>query len=102
MKRYRFSSALYLEWFDDEALLLVGERDLLLTVNRAGGDLFDALAAAFADRAFTLADGANWFGEQYELGAAACLEQARKVLAFARKYQLVETVADRPVEEALA
>ena len=88
-KSYRFSSPLYLEWFDDEALLLVADRDLLLTVNRAAGELFEALAEAFAGRPLTLADGIAWLGENYDLATAACRVEARALLAFALKHRLV-------------
>ena len=90
MKTYRLATELYLEWFDDEALLLVAECDLLLTLNRAGGVLFEALSATFFGRFFTLQDGSDWLGENYELTAAACRKQARSLLAFALKYHLAE------------
>lgn len=92
MKRYRLSPALYLEWFDDDALLLVGERDLLLTLNRPGGELFEVAAEALAGRPFTLADGISRLGEHYDLTAPACRAQARMLLAFALRHRLVSPV----------
>jgi len=92
MKSYRFASALYLEWFADEALLLVAKRDLLLTMNRAGGILFEELAAVFAGRSFTVAEGEDWLGDHYELATTSCRKQARSLLAFALKHHLVEPV----------
>ena len=91
-KAYRLSPSLYLEWFDDEALLLVADSDLLLTINRGAGELFEALAEAFSGRTFTLPDAVVWLGRNYELAAAACRTQARNLLAFALKHRLVAPV----------
>ena len=93
MKSYRFVSDLYLEWFDDDALLLVAGHDLLLTLNRAGGALFGELTAAFGRRSFTLAEGEGWLGDHYDLTVATCRKQARGLLAFSLKHHLVEPVA---------
>lgn len=92
MKQYHLVSSLHLEWFDDEALLLVADQHLLLTVNAAAATLFESLSAFFAGRTFTLAEGVEWLDRHYELTAEACRQQARGLLAFALKYHLAVPV----------
>jgi hypothetical protein len=95
MRHYRFAPALYLEWFDDEALLLVAGRERLLTLNRAAGTLFERLGADFADRTLTLQDGIGWLDAHYQLDVETCRDQARRLLAVALRQQLLLPAARR-------
>lgn len=86
---FRLSPKIYLERFDDGALLLVADRDRLLSVNLAAAELFDEVSRTFASKSFTLEQGCAWLASQYELRPGECLARARGLLAFGLRQGLV-------------
>lgn len=89
---YRFAPNLFLERFDQEALLLVADCSRLLTINAAAADLFELAMAEFAARSVTVDDIANWLEQHYDLTREACHAWSRELLAFALKNHLADRV----------
>jgi len=86
---FRLSPRIYLERFDDGALLLVADRDRLLSVNVAAAELFDDVSRTFASKSFTLEQGRDWLASRYELCPEECLAKARGLLAFGLRQGLI-------------
>jgi hypothetical protein len=89
MRHFRLSSRVYLERFDADALLLVADRQLLLTVDAASAELFTEAARTFGDRPFTAQQGGDWLADGFDLSAQECRDKIRELLAFGLKYGLV-------------
>ena len=90
---YAFATGVYLERFDDEALLLVADRDRLLTVNAAAADLFALAIQAFGSRPFSPGEAGDWLAGQYALAARDCRAKARELLAFGLRHGLIRRAA---------
>ena len=96
MHLFRMAPRVYLERFEAEALLLVADRDRLLTVNAAAADLFSEAVLVFGNRQFSLEEGAGWLDDHYDLSAQQCRVKARELLAFGLKQGLLRlTAAER-------
>lgn len=89
---FRLSPRIYLERFDDGALLLVADRNRLLCVNDAAADLFDEISRTFASKSFTVEQGYDWLASQYELHPGECLARTRGLLAFGLRQGLIRQV----------
>jgi hypothetical protein len=76
----RLPRAVLIEHFDQQALLLLEDSDVLVTSSRATAELVQLLQEAFAGEGFTLKDLASLLQEQYQLKGAAALEEARSLL----------------------
>ena len=92
MRLFRLSPLVCLERFDADALLLVADRDRLLTVNAAAADLYTEAAQAFGNRQFSLEEGVGWLADHYDLSAQQCRVKARELLAFGLKQGLVRRI----------
>jgi hypothetical protein len=89
LRDYHLATGLYLERFDDAALVLVCERNLLLTVDAAAAELFTEVSRSFGSCSFTLEQGIDWLAGGYDLDAQQCRIKARELLAFALRNGLV-------------
>ena len=86
---YRFAPRLYLEHFGNEALLLVGDRDRLLTINTAAAQLLDLATSCFAVRPVTVAGLTSWLAGNFDLPVIDCHRISRELLAFALRNRLL-------------
>ena len=50
MCRYQLSPHVYLESFDEDAVLLIADQDYMITVNHAGAQLFKQAQAIFEEQ----------------------------------------------------
>jgi hypothetical protein len=64
---YRLSPDVVLEWFGDEALILLADRDVFIRVNRPAGDLLTLMQNAFGGRAFSPRELAELFASHFDL-----------------------------------
>lgn len=89
MPYYRLSPNIYLEFFDDEAIFLVADRDVMVTANRAAAQLFSKARDVIADRAFSRSDCIDFLLEHYDMGEREATRQVRSILGFALRQRLV-------------
>ena len=82
MPCYDFSPDVYVERFDDDVILFLAERDLMLTVNLAAGELYEAARSALGKRPFNRRQCTEFLTENYELSSAEADRQARSLLSF--------------------
>jgi len=93
MRHYRLSPDVYLERFDEDAILFVADRARMVTVNRAAAELYEAACTALSDRPFTPAEGAELLLRSYDLAAEDALRQVQAMLAFGLRQRIVERAA---------
>ncbi len=86
---YVFATGLYLERFDDEALLLVAERQPSADCQCCGRRTFYRRSGCFGSCPFSLEQGIDWLAGDYDLDAQAMPCQGRELLAFALRNGLV-------------
>ena len=89
MRLFRLSPRAYLERFEAEALLLVADRNRLLTVNVAAAELLTEASRTFGVSPFTVQQGGDWLAGVYQLDARDCRAKVRELLAFALRQGLV-------------
>jgi len=94
MKRYRFSPHVYVEYFDDDAILLLADRDVMVTVNRAAAELYELFRKQTGDRLFTRNDCAAFLEKSYDLPERKVPSQVRSLLSFGLKQQLFQKQAN--------
>lgn len=92
MHRYQLSPSVYLEPFAEASLLLVADRDLLVTVNPAAAQLFEHARAVAGTRLFSRADGVDFLLDHYDLSLPEAESKLRSLLGFGLKQRLVNKV----------
>ncbi len=89
MHRYAFSPEVYVEQFDDDAILLLANRDLMLTVNLAASQLYQAARAVLGDQTFSRCDCTAFLIENYDLPSAEARRQTRVLLACGLRHRIL-------------
>lgn len=90
MNCYRISPHVFIEFFDDDAVLLVADRDLMVTVNHVAAKLFEQASSQSAGRFFNRTDWVNFLLQNFQLNQANAERQVRSLLGFALRHGLVE------------
>lgn len=89
MHLYQISPHIYVESFDEDAVLLVADRDVMVTVNRAAAELFEKAKATMENSFFSRSDCVNFLLDQYDLTILDAEKQMRSILGFGLKQYLV-------------
>jgi PAS domain-containing protein len=87
MRAYRLSPDLAVESFGEQALVLLADRDRILTVNRAAADLL-ALLQQRLD-VFTCDSLAALLADHYEMTAQQAAERAARLIASWEEYGIL-------------
>ena len=95
MRRYRLSQDVHVEMFDDEAILFVAERNVMLTVNPAAAELFAAAHSVLADRPFTRSECTDFLLDSYEISPEQAERQTLSLLSFGLRNRIVITSCPR-------
>ena len=82
MCRYQLSPHVYLESFDEDAVLLIADQDYMITVNHAGAQLFRQAQEAVGDGLFSRSDCVNFLLEHYELTDHEAKKKMRSIIGF--------------------
>ena len=100
---YRISPQVFIEFFDEDAVLLVADQDLMVTVNHAAAQLFEQAALQSAGRFFNRSDWVNFLRQNFQLNQVNAERQVRSILGFALRHGLVEKKTAKQLffEEAL-
>ena len=86
---YRLSPHIYLETFDDDAVLLVADRDVMVTVNHAAAQLFSQARTTVGESEFSRSDCVHFLLDNYELSNLDAEKKMRSILGFGLKQHLV-------------
>lgn len=89
MHCYHFSPDVYVERFDDDAILFLADRDLMLTVNLAAGELYEAARSALGKRPFNRRECTEFLIDNYELSSAEADRQTRSLLSFGLRHRIL-------------
>ena len=89
MHCYQISPHVYLESFDENAVMLVVDRDVMVTVNQAAAQIFTLAWEMVGERSFSRVDCINFLLKHYELTRQDAEVQMRALLRFALTHGLV-------------
>ena len=89
MRNYLLSKDVFIEKFDDEAILFVANRDVMLTVNPAAAELFETAHAVLADRSFSRGECTDFLLDTYEITAEQAQRQTLSLLSFGLRNRIV-------------
>ena len=89
MRGYRLSPHMFLEVFDQDAVLLLADRDVMVTINHAAAELFAQVRLNFAGKLFSRLDFLNLLLLVYEIDRPEAEHQVRSLLGFAIRHGLV-------------
>ena len=95
MNCYQLSPHVVIEFFDADAVMLVADRDVMVTVNHAAAALFEQASSQSEGRRFNRTDCLNFLLQNFELNRADAERQVKSILGFALRQGLV---AKLPVE----
>jgi hypothetical protein len=90
VKCYRISPHVFIEFFADDAVMLVADQDLMVTVNHAAAKLFEQASLQSAGRSFRRTDWVNFLLQNFQLDQSDAEWQTRSILGFALRHGLVE------------
>lgn len=100
MRLYRFAANIFLERFNDDAVFLVAEQNMMVTVNHAAAGLYEKAFKELGREPFTRHDCHAFLLKHFDLEAEAAVREMRLSLAFALRQALVERVA--PINSGLS
>lgn len=86
---YQLSPHVFIEFFDEDAVMLVADRDVMVTVNHAAATLFEQASVQSEERPFTRTDCLNFLLHNFELNRTDAERQIRSILGFALRHGLV-------------
>lgn len=89
MHLYQISPHVYMESFDEDAVLLVADKDVMVTVNRAAAELFEKAKASIENSFFSRSDCVKFLLDQYDLTNLEAEMQMRSILGFGLRQSLV-------------
>jgi hypothetical protein len=82
MHHYQISPHIYLESFEEDAVLLVADHDYMITVNHAGAQLFKQAQEVVGNGLFSRSDCVNFLLDHYELTAHEAVKKMRSIIGF--------------------
>ena len=89
MKHYRLSPNVHVELFDEEAIFFVADRDVMVTVNQAAAELYEAAQHSLKHQPFTRSECRDFLLENYDLSAEEAEEEALSLLSFGLRNRVV-------------
>ena len=89
MRCYHFSPDVYVERFDDDVILFLADRDLMLTVNLAAGELYETARSVIGDRSFSHHDCMTFLIDTYVLTEEESRRQTRSILTFGLRHRIL-------------
>ena len=89
MKHYRLSPNVHIELFEEEAILFVADEDVMVTVNEAGAELFEAAHGALKNLPFTRSECRDFLLDNYDLSMEEAEHEAVSLLSFGLRNRIV-------------
>ena len=91
---YRLSPDLVIEYFGEEAIILLTEQDILVTVNAAAAHLLELIRETFVERDFSLDELALFLRKRYDIMGTSACKEAQRLLSFALRQGMVFPAGD--------
>ena len=89
MDYYQLSPHVFIEFFDEDAVILVADRNVMVTVNHAAATLFEQALLQPEGRCFNRNDCLNFLLQNFELNRTDAKRQVKSILGFALRQGLV-------------
>ena len=89
MNCYQLSPHVFIEKFDEDAIMLVADRDVMVTVNYAAAQIFKQALETVASETFSRSDCVNHLLQFYDLTGSEAAAQMRSLLGFALRHRMV-------------
>lgn len=89
MHCYQLSPNVYLEHFQEDAVLLIADRDVMVTVNHAAAQLYESARESVGGDHFERSDCVCFLLKNYKLSDCEAEEQMRSLLGFGLKHRMV-------------
>ena len=89
MHLYQISPHIYIESFDEDAVMLVADRDVMVTVNHVAEELFEKARTTVDGRFFSRSDCVKFLLDHYDLTILDAEKQMRSILGFGLRQSLV-------------
>ena len=86
MRRYQLSTHVYLEIFPDDAVMFVADRHIMLNINHAAAQLYEAF---LRDNPFTRDDMLYFLLDNYDISRNDAERQLRSLLGFGLRHGVV-------------
>ena len=89
MNCYQLSSHVFIEFFDEDAVMLVADRDVIITVNQMAAQIFQHAREMFGNETFNRSACVDFLLENYQLSGQEAAGQMRSLLGFGLRHGLV-------------
>lgn len=93
MRAYVLSPHVFLEMFKDDAVLLIGDRDVMVRVNHTAAQLYEQARRALGQDRFSRADCVDLLLATFAMSRPDAERQVRSMLAFALKQAMVHKLS---------
>lgn len=89
MQQYQLSPHVFLELFTDDAVLLVADRNIMVTINHAAARIYELASATANDKTFTRSDLLNFLLDNFDVSQTQAELQLRSLLCFGLRHGVV-------------
>lgn len=90
MRLYKMSSHVFLEVFEEDAVLFVADRNEMLSINHAAAELFGMAQNAAGEKTFTRAEFFDFLLDNYQMSKLEAEQRMRAVLGFCLQRGIVQ------------
>ena len=89
MNCYQLSPHVLIEFFDDDAVMLVADRDVIVTVNQMAAQIFQHARERVGNETFNRTACVDFLLENYQLSVQDAAAQMRALLGFGLRQGLI-------------
>ena len=89
MNYYQLSPHVFIEFFDEDAVILVADRDVIMTVNQMAAQIFQHARQVVGSETFNRSACVDFLLENYQLTGQEAAGQMRSMLGFGLRQGLV-------------
>lgn len=89
MVYYQLSPHVFIEFFDEDAIMLVADRDVIITVNQMAAQIFQHAREMVGNETFNRSACVDFLLENYQLSGQEAAGQMRSMLGFGLRQGLI-------------
>jgi len=86
---YQLSPHVFIEFFDEDAVILIADRDVIITVNQMAAQFFQHAREMVSNKTFNRSACVDFLLENYQLSGQEAAGQMRSMLGFGLRQGLV-------------
>jgi hypothetical protein len=86
---YQLSPHVFIEFFDEDAVMLVADRDVIITVNQMAAQIFQHAREMVGNETFNRSACVDFLLENYQLSGQEAAGQMRSMLGFGLRQGLI-------------